>query len=45
MSSDGSEHESFSLAIILKLRLYWPKKEAIDGAWVPPAVRREVSER
>jgi DNA sulfur modification protein DndE len=25
---------------ILMLRLYWPKDEAVDGAWVPPPVRR-----
>jgi hypothetical protein len=25
---------------ILMLRLYWPKDEAINGAWAPPAVRR-----
>jgi len=25
---------------ILMLRLYWPKSEAVDGAWAPPPVRR-----
>ena len=25
---------------ILMLRLYWPKDEAVNGAWVPPPVRR-----
>jgi hypothetical protein len=25
---------------ILMLRLYWPKDEALDGAWTPPPVRR-----
>jgi hypothetical protein len=25
---------------ILMLRLYWPKDEAVDGAWAPPPVRR-----
>ena len=25
---------------ILMLRLYWPKDEAVNGAWVPPGVRR-----
>ena len=25
----------------LALRLYWPKPEALSGAWVPPAVRRQ----
>jgi len=25
---------------ILMLRLYWPKDEAINGAWAPPPVRR-----
>lgn len=24
----------------LVMRLYWPKKEALDGAWKPPAVKR-----
>jgi DNA sulfur modification protein DndE len=25
---------------ILMMRLYWPKDEVVDGAWVPPPVRR-----
>jgi DNA sulfur modification protein DndE len=25
---------------ILMLRLYWPKDEAVNGGWAPPAVRR-----
>jgi hypothetical protein len=25
---------------ILMFRLYWPKDEAINGAWVPPPARR-----
>jgi DNA sulfur modification protein DndE len=25
---------------ILMMRLYWPKDEALDGAWVPPPARR-----
>jgi hypothetical protein len=25
----------------LILRLYWPKKEALDGEWKPPAVKRQ----
>jgi len=25
---------------LLMLRLYWPKDEALNGAWVPPPVRR-----
>ena len=24
---------------ILMMRLYWPKNEAVNGAWVPPPVR------
>jgi hypothetical protein len=23
------------------IRAYWPKKEILDGSWVPPAVKRE----
>lgn len=26
--------------IYVVMRLYWPKKEALDGAWKPPAVKR-----
>ena len=25
---------------ILMLRLYWPKDEAVNGAWAPPPIRR-----
>jgi hypothetical protein len=25
---------------ILMMRLYWPKDEAMDGAWTPPPARR-----
>ena len=24
----------------MNLRLFWPKPEALDGAWKPPAVKR-----
>ena len=24
----------------LLMRLYWPKREILDGAWTPPPVRR-----
>jgi len=43
--SPGAEKESNWLPtpegeFILMLRLYWPKEEAINGAWVPPPARR-----
>jgi hypothetical protein len=43
--SPGSEYESNWLpapadAFNLILRLYWPKREVLDGAWVPPPVQR-----
>jgi hypothetical protein len=28
----------------LFMRLYWPKKEILEGAWKPPAVERQVAE-
>jgi hypothetical protein len=27
----------------MNLRLYWPKPDALEGAWAPPAVRRDIS--
>ena len=43
--SPGKEKESNWLPapdgpIYLVMRLYWPKEEAIDGAWKPPAVMK-----
>jgi hypothetical protein len=43
--SPGKEKESNWLPapdgpIYLVMRLYWPKEEAIDGAWKPPAVKK-----
>lgn len=43
--SPGEDNEANWLqtpdgAFILMMRLYWPKDEALDGSWVPPAVRR-----
>jgi hypothetical protein len=43
--SPGADKESNWLPtpegeFILMLRLYWPKEEAINGAWVPPLARR-----
>ena len=43
--SPGSERESNWLPapdgeIYLVMRLYWPKGEALSGAWKPPAVRK-----
>ena len=26
--------------LILMMRLYWPKDEAVNGAWVPPPAHR-----
>jgi hypothetical protein len=26
--------------LILMMRLYWPKDEAVNGAWVPPPADR-----
>ena len=42
--SPGKEKESNWLPapngkFYLVLRLYWPKKEALDGSWAPPAVK------
>ena len=42
--SPGSERESHWLPapprlIYVAMRLYWPKPEAPDGRWKPPAVR------
>ncbi|MGH7848749.1 MAG: DUF1214 domain-containing protein, partial [Thermodesulfobacteriota bacterium] len=41
--SPGAERESNWLpapagTFYLVLRLYWPKEEALDGEWSPPAV-------
>ncbi len=41
--SPGNDNESNWLSapdgpIFLVMRLYWPKKEALDGMWKPPAV-------
>ena len=43
--SPGKEKESNWLPapngkFFLVLRLYWPKQAALDGSWVPPAVKR-----
>ena len=43
--SPGADKESNWLPapegeFILMLRLYWPTDEAVNGAWVPPPVRR-----
>ena len=43
--SPGSDKQSNWLPapdgdFILMLRLYWPKNEAITGAWVPPPTKR-----
>jgi len=43
--SPGKDKESNWLPapdgpIYVVMRLYWPKKEALDGAWKPPAVNR-----
>ena len=24
---------------VLNMRMYWPKEDALDGTWAPPAVR------
>jgi hypothetical protein len=43
--SPGADKESNWLPtpegeFILMMRLYWPKDEAVNGAWVPPPARR-----
>jgi hypothetical protein len=43
--SPGPERETNWLPapdgeFILMMRLYWPKDEALDGTWAPPAVGR-----
>ena len=44
-NSPGKDQESNWLPapdgpIYVVMRLYWPKKEALDGSWQPPAVKR-----
>jgi hypothetical protein len=44
--SPGKEHDSNWLptpangSFSMNLRLYWPRPEALDGTWTPPAVKR-----
>jgi hypothetical protein len=44
-NSPGAEKESNWLPVAkapfnLLMRLYWPKREIIDGTWTPPHVKR-----
>ena len=34
----------FTVLARMNLRLYWPKPEALDGTWKPPAVSRVSDE-
>jgi hypothetical protein len=47
--SPGKEKESNWLpapkdSFSLFMRLYWPKKEILDGSWLPPAVVNQAAE-
>ena len=47
--SPGKEKESNWLpapkdCFSLFMRLYWPKKEILDGSWLPPAVVNQAAE-